>query len=137
MSILTENGGLIMADNLTIQSCLTQHKTALAYGNRLILPFHCRMISITVGLGMSTLSPTDILYDFSSSEKELQVVVDDRYTSIYFIGRKNLSEEFGKHTGLVVLECCEMSDDIFDTATHKRLRMRFRDDLPVVTIEAA
>lgn len=126
-----------MSDPLTIKACLSGNKKALAYGNRLILPFHCRFISITVGLGMSTISPTDILYDFSSSEKDVQIDVDDRYTNVYFMGRKNLSAEFGKHQGTVIIECCEMSDDLFDTDSHQRLRLRFRDDLPTVSIEKA
>jgi hypothetical protein len=125
-----------MAGALTITACLEGKKKGLAYGNRLILPFHCRMVSITVGLGMSTIAPPDVYYDFSPSDRDVWIIEEDQYTSIYFQTRKNLPAEFGKYQGGVIIECCEKTADIFDLSTHRRLRLRFRDDQPTVTVEA-
>ncbi|MCB0832395.1 MAG: hypothetical protein KDC45_02925 [Bacteroidetes bacterium] len=120
---------------LSVKSCLESGKKALTFGNRLILPFHCRFISITVGLGMSTLSEPDIYHDFSSDDRDLIVEVDDLYTSVYFLTKNNLRKEFGQHKGGVMITYCEQADDIFEVSNHKRIRLKFRDDVPQVSFE--
>ncbi|MBX7152163.1 hypothetical protein K1X84_11010 [bacterium] len=122
--------------DLSIKSCVAQNKKALTYGNRLILPFHCRFISITIGFNMSTISTPTVYYDFSDSDRDVRIVKEDQYTSVYFAAEDHLNAAFGKHQGGVILACCELSDDIFDVKVHRRLRLRFRDDQPVVTIES-
>ncbi|NUM81453.1 hypothetical protein HUU42_11670 [bacterium] len=121
--------------DLTIKSCLDQNKKGLTYGNRLILPFHCRFISITIGFSMSTISTPTVYYDFSDSDRDVRIAKEDQYTSVYFLTEDHLNTAFGKYQGGVILTCCELSSDIFDVKTHRRLRLRFRDDQPVVTIE--
>lgn len=119
----------------TIKDCLAQKKQGLTYGNRLILPFHCKFVSITIGLGMSMISTPTTYFDFSTSEKDVQIIEDDESTSVYFSDQDNLAEAFGKYKGGVTLTCCEKSDSFFDLSKHIKIQLRFRDDSPWVTID--
>jgi len=120
---------------ITIKDCLAKKGQGLTFGNRLILPFHCKFVSITIGLGMSMVSTPTTYYDFSASEKDVQIKEEADGTSVYFSDQNNLSASFGQYKGGVTLTCCEMSDSLFDLSKHTRLQLRFRDDSPWVMID--
>lgn len=121
----------------TVAEALKAGKKAYTVGHRLILPFHCEFISMTIGLSLSTLSSPDVITDFSMTDKQVTLEEGDYFTDVYFSDYRNLSKEFGRHKGHIILVCCELHDDLFNEANHIRLKLAFRDDSRFVSIKKA
>lgn len=112
----------------TVARCLERNLVGMAIGNRLSVPFRADLISIMIGKQHSMVGGPDIITDFSPNDKAVTVVAHDDRMDIYFHEYPSLQKELGRWEGMLVITYCELTDDLFDPANHKRLACKFRTD---------
>ncbi|KAB2909230.1 MAG: hypothetical protein LC102_00760 [Ignavibacteriales bacterium] len=110
---------------MTIRETLQNGKNGLLYGNRLVLPFKARFLTVVI--------ENEIITDFSHASKHVALVEEDNYTSIYFFKYQSLRNTLAKYEGIKLL-VVEKEDDIFDLSKHKKL-MVYRTETHTATIE--
>jgi len=78
----------------TIKEALDKKLNGLCYGNRVILPFKASFLKVII--------EDDIITDFSTSSKGIQVREDENYTDLYFLEIKDLKESISKYENIKI-----------------------------------
>jgi hypothetical protein len=90
----------------------------LHYGNRLILPFHCIFLKVVIN--------REIITDFSSTSKFINVVEGIDYTDLYFREYENIKETLSKFESIKMV-VVEKNKTIFDFKNHVKLVVYLED----------
>lgn len=90
----------------------------LHYGNRLILPFHCIFLKVVIN--------REIITDFSSTSKFINIVEGNNYTDLYFREYENIKETLSEFE-LIKMVIVEKNKDIFDFKNHIKLAVHLED----------
>ena len=90
----------------------------LHYGNRLILPFHCIFLKVVIN--------REIITDFSSTSKFLNLVEGTDYTDLYFRKYENIKETLSEYESIKMV-IVEKNKDVFDFKNHIKLAVYLED----------
>ena len=96
----------------TIDESIKNNSPCLYYGNRLILPFHAHFLKVII--------EDDILTDFSSSSKGINIKEDDDFTSLYFLDFKDLKNFVSKYESIKLI-VVDKGKNIFDIGNHRKV----------------
>ncbi len=90
----------------------------LHYGNRLILPFHCIFLKVVIN--------REIITDFSSTSKFLNLVEGTDYTDLYFRKYENIKDTLSEYESIKMV-IVEKNKDVFDFKNHIKLAVYLED----------
>lgn len=90
----------------------------LYYGNRLILPFHCIFLKVVIN--------KEIITDFSSASKFINIDEGSNYTNLYFHEYENIKETISQFESIKMV-IVEKNKNIFDFNNHIKLAIYFDD----------
>lgn len=111
--------GKVDMNNSRIDFIVNNKINGLYYNNRLILPFSAIFLKIII--------EDDIITDFSSESKDVEIINHSSYTEIYFKRIKDLREEMSKYE-FIKLIVAEDVDSLFDIKKHKKLVLYLEND---------
>lgn len=103
----------------TIEEALKKNLYGLYYGNRILLPFNCRLLKVII--------EDDIITDFSPGSKSIYLNETESFTEIYFKQFKNLKEAVSKYETIKLI-AVEKDKDIFDFKNHYKLAVHVGDE---------
>ena len=103
----------------SIESALKNNTIGLYYGNRALLPFSCCLLKVIID--------DEIIMDFSSSSKAINVNIYDEYTEIYFKQFKNLKDVVSQYESIKII-AVDKDKDIFDFDNHIKLAIGIEDE---------
>ncbi|MFA4923205.1 MAG: hypothetical protein WC557_03325, partial [Ignavibacteriaceae bacterium] len=72
----------------TLDEVIKNKINGLCYGNRILLPFKAHFLKVVI--------ENDIITDFSSSSKGINIVNHDGFSDLYFLEYKMLSDTLSK-----------------------------------------
>ncbi len=96
----------------TVDEVIKSKDAALHYGSRLILPFHAHFLKVII--------EDDIITDFSSSSKGINIIEDDNFTNLYFSDYKELKKSISKYESIKMI-VVDKGKNIFDIKNHKKV----------------
>ena len=88
----------------------------LYYGNRLILPFNCIFLKVVIN--------REIITDFSSTSKFVNINEGNNYTNLYFREYENIKETISEFESIKMV-IVEKNKDIFDFSNHVKIAIYF------------
>lgn len=103
---------------MSIYEAISIGKRGLWVGNRLLLPFHANFLKIIID--------DEIITDFSSHSKFIEIDYYDSFTSVYFLKYTDLSQAVSEFKPIKII-AVEQHDDIFSVNSHKKLSLHFKD----------
>ena len=104
---------------MNIDEVIANKKNCLYYGNRLLLPFNAHFMKVIID--------DDIITDFSSKSKDLEIIEQAGFTEIYFKQYKDLRECVSKYEAIKLI-AVNKDDDIFDFNNHKKISLYLKEN---------
>ncbi|MFO7445885.1 MAG: hypothetical protein R6W90_05930 [Ignavibacteriaceae bacterium] len=98
----------------TLSEVLEKSLTGLYYGNRVLLPFSAEILKIVFD--------DELITDFSSQSRNVQITLRENYTEIYFFKYKNIEESVTKYENIKLI-LVEKGKDIFDYQNHIKIAL--------------
>ena len=99
----------------TIGEVLSNKLSGLYYNNRVLLPFSCHLLKLSIG--------NDLITDFSPCCRGVHISENEDFMEIYFSDYKDLYEALGKYEHIKMI-IVEKGKDVFDDNNHITLGLK-------------
>ena len=110
---------------ITLDEVIKNKVNGLCYGNRIILPFKAHFLKVII--------ENDIITDFSSSSKGIQLIEHKEFLDLYFLEYEQLSDVLSKYEAIKIV-LVEEGKNIFDWNNHRKIAL-YLAEKHKVTIE--
>jgi hypothetical protein len=111
---------------MNIDETLNSKKSGLWYANRLVVPFQCHFFKVIVD--------DDIITDFSSRSKDIEITEEGEFTNLYFKQYPELNKAVSKYEAIKII-AVNKGEDVFNFENHKKISLYIQEKHKVL-IEA-